>query len=142
MSPTGTQVASGTGAEAKALVRRLYVLVNDHDAGSLDAVFTPDFRGHGLGECGIEGLKEELGYFVAVFPDLRITVEDLVAEGDRVVARLTYWGTQRERFAGIPPAGRRMQVSGVDIHRVANGRIAETWSMFDMAGATQQLKRI
>jgi steroid delta-isomerase-like uncharacterized protein len=136
------EVAARPEAEAKRLARRLYELVNAHDPAALDEVFAPDFRGHGLGEAGIEGLREEFGYFLAAFPDLRITVEDLVVEGDRVVARVTYWGTQQERFAGIPPYGRRMQVSGVDIHRVANGRIAETWSMFDMAAATQQLKRV
>ena len=141
MSGTDTEVAAGTAVDARALVRRLYALVNSHEPDALDGVFAPDFRGHGLGECGIEGLKEELGYVLTAFPDLRITVEDVVAEGDRVVARITYWGTQRERFAGIPASGRRMQVSGVDIHRVEDGRIAETWSMFDMAAAHQQLKR-
>jgi steroid delta-isomerase-like uncharacterized protein len=141
MATIETGVRETARPEAKTLVRRLYALVNAHDSDALHEVFTPDFRGHGLGECGIEGLKEELDAILAAFPDLRITVEDVVAEGDRVAARITYWGTQRERFAGIPPSGRRMQVSGVDIHRFADGRIAETWSMFDMAAAAQQLKR-
>jgi steroid delta-isomerase-like uncharacterized protein len=140
MSRTDSQVATSTTGEAKALVRRLYALVNDRRPDSLAEVLATDFRGHGLGECGIEGLEEELDYILTAFPDLRITVEDVVAEGDRVVARITYWGTQRGRFAGIPPSGRRMQVSGVDIHRVADGVIAETWSMFDMTAATQQLR--
>ncbi len=138
---TGAQATTDAGTDARQLARRLYELVNHHDPDALGEVFAADFRGHGLGECGIEGLKEELGYILRAFPDLRITVEDVVAEGDRVVARITYWGTQRERFAGIPAGGRRMQVCGVDIHRVARGRIAETWSMFDMAAAAQQLKR-
>jgi len=79
-----------------------------------------------------------LAYRVA-FPDLRMSFEDQISQGDRVVTRWTATGTHLGEFIGIPATGRAAVVSGIFIHRVADGLIAETWTSFDGLGLLQQL---
>ena len=75
----------------------------------------------------------------AAFPDLAITIEDLVAEGARVAARWTLRGTHRGAFLGLPPTGRRVTVAGMELYRLAGGRIAERWAVVDTLGLLRQL---
>jgi len=77
--------------------------------------------------------------FRTAFPDAQFTIEDMIAEGDRVVLRLTMRGTHRGVFNGIPPTGRTVVVSGVSIERIVNGRIVEGWVTNDALGMLQQL---
>jgi steroid delta-isomerase-like uncharacterized protein len=82
---------------------------------------------------------ERLQGFRSAFPDARITVEDVIAEGDRVAFRSTFRGTHREPFFGIAPTGREVTVGLVDIIRVEDGRIVEQWGGPDVFDLLQQL---
>jgi len=77
--------------------------------------------------------------FVSVFPDLHLTIEDLIAEGNEVVLRWTGTGTQQGAFAGNPPTGKQVTSTGIDIFRIANGKVVEHWSNSDDLGVLQQL---
>ena len=130
-------------AENKALVRRVFDdMWNKHDLDVLDVIYAPDVVNHelppGMPE-GIAGTKAYFGMFMSAFPDTQMTVEDLIAEGDKVVARWTARGTHTGELMGIPPTGKQVTVTGVNIGRVANGRIVEEWGEFDMMGMMQQL---
>ena len=101
-----------------------------------------DFVGHFPGQPPIEGLEayRQFGslYFSA-FPDLQITPEDLIAEGDKVTMRYGWRGTHKGELMGIPPTGKQVITWGISILRVANGKIAEQWDSFDNLGMLQQL---
>jgi steroid delta-isomerase-like uncharacterized protein len=90
-------------------------------------------------EQGREGLKEVLGMLFAAFPDQKWTIEELIAEGDKVVNRFTWRGTHRGDFMGIPPTGKQVEVKGVVIDRIAQGKIADTRILMDNLGLMQQL---
>jgi predicted ester cyclase len=75
----------------------------------------------------------------AAFPDIQYTLEDLLAEGDRVVARFTARGTQTGVFQGIPATGSTAAVSSIAIYRLAGGKVAEQWLEYDQLGLLQQL---
>ena len=93
---------------------------------------TPDYAGH----------HQILTIFRAAFPDIRMTLDDLVAEGDRVVDRWTARGTHTGEFGGIPATGRPVAVTGIDITRLENGKIVEIWHQEDIIGLMQQLGAI
>ena len=77
--------------------------------------------------------------YLTAFPDLYFTVEDLIAEGDKAVARLTVRGTQQGVFMGIPPTGKHVTVTAIDINRFAGGKSVEHWLNMDTLGLLQQL---
>jgi steroid delta-isomerase-like uncharacterized protein len=77
--------------------------------------------------------------FLAAFPDLNITVEDLIAEGDRVVARWTLRGTHQGASLGMPPTGKQVTMPGISVVRLAGGKSAEQWVIHDQLGMLQQL---
>ena len=101
-----------------------------------------DFVGHFPGQPALEGLEayRQFGsqYFSA-FPDLQITTEDLIAEGDKVTMRYAWRGTHKGELMGIPATGKQVVTSGISILRVANGKIAEQWDSFDNLGMLQQI---
>lgn len=90
-------------------------------------------------EPGLEGLKKLVTEFRIAFPDLRSTVQDLIAEGDKVVGRMTTSGTHRGEFMGISATGKRMEISEIRIVRIANGKAVEHWGNSDDLGMMQQL---
>ncbi len=77
--------------------------------------------------------------FREAFPDSYFTVEDMVAEGDKVVTRKTFHGTHEGEFIGIPPSGRAVSMGLIDIVRISDGKVVEHWSMGDSLGMMQQL---
>src|SRR6266516_2389300 len=79
---------------------------------------------------GPEGLKQFAAVYFTAFPDLRITIDDLVAEGDKVVTRWTTRATHQGDLMGIPPTGKQVTITGITIDRIAGGKIAETWTNF------------
>ena len=88
---------------------------------------------------GAELLKEVFGRLSRAFPDLHVTVEDLIAEGDKVVARDTVTGTHRGEYMGLPPTGKSVTYNEIFICRFADGRIAETWGVVDVLSQLRQL---
>ena len=91
---------------------------------------------------GAQALKEVFLRLRAAFPDLRITVEDMVAEGDRVASRNTVTGTQQGAYMGLAPSGRRVTYDEMFIVRFVDGRIAETWGVVDVLSQMRQLGAI
>jgi steroid delta-isomerase-like uncharacterized protein len=88
---------------------------------------------------GAEGLKQFITVFRTGFPDLHFTIEDMIAEGDKVAWRYTARGTHQGELMGIPPTGKPVAVTGMVYSRFANGKWAEDWSNFDALGMLQQL---
>ncbi|MGH2801203.1 MAG: ester cyclase [Thermoleophilaceae bacterium] len=85
------------------------------------------------------GHKQLVTMFRSAFPDWSEAVEDVVAEGDKVVVRVTGSGTHEGDFQGVPPAGKRVRAEGVGIARIQNGRIVEAWAAYDALGLMQQI---
>jgi len=88
---------------------------------------------------GLEAFKQIEAMLLTALPDVHYTVEDLLAEGDKVAVRLTVTGTQHGAFMGIPPTGKHTTVTESAISRIVGGKIAEHWSETDMLGLMQQL---
>ena len=129
----------------KAVLRREVGELYNH-TGNLDAVeeiFAPEYVSHEptSGEVrGIEGARQFAATFREAFPDLQNTIEDMVAEGDKVVMRFRGNGTHEgETEAFGPPTGKRMEITGITIKRLADGKIVEAWTNFDALGMMRQL---
>jgi steroid delta-isomerase-like uncharacterized protein len=88
---------------------------------------------------GPEGVKQIVGVYRAAFPDLHLTIEDLIAEGDKVVVRFTARGTHQGDLMGVAPTGKEVTVTGISIVRIAEGKIVEEWENFDALGMMQQI---
>ena len=129
--------------ENKALVRRYTQEVfNAHNPDRTQEFVAGNVVSHNLPPgmpSGVEGIKQMTHMFVSAFPDLHLTIEDVIAEGDKVVERWTGTGTQQGAFAGIPPTGKRVTTTGIDIFRIANGKVVEHWSNSNDLGVFQQL---
>jgi steroid delta-isomerase-like uncharacterized protein len=128
--------------ENKDIVRRYYeAVLNGGDVDALDELVVLDYEEHdpipGQG-TGREGIKDRVRMLRGAF-DPRFTIEDLVAEGDKVVARWINTGTHVGEFMGIPPTGRPYTIAGIDIHRIEGDRLAEHWHVVDLFGQMQQL---
>ena len=130
--------------ENKAVARR--EIEELYARGNLDAaeeIYAPNYVGHDptSGDIrGIEGAKHFAATYRQAFPDLQPTVEDQVAEGDKVVTRFSARGTHQgetEEFG--PPTGKRMEITGITIERFADGKIVEDWTHYDALGLLQQL---
>jgi predicted ester cyclase len=147
--PTKRSLSHGKGEEAvsaqdnKSLVRRFVDEVQS--AGNIDLIdeiCSPKFVNHsappGL-PTDCEGIKIATVMFRRAFPDSYFTVEDMMAEGDKVATRKTFHGTHEGEFMGIPPSGRSVSMSLMDIVRITEGRVVEHWSVGDTLGMMQQL---
>lgn len=119
--------------------------LNTGDRAAAERIVAPDFVDHTNPphlQHGLAGHRGIVDLFHAAFPDVRWTIDDMVAEGDRVAMRLTMTGTHRGDFFGIAPTGRYVEVGGTHIVRVADGRIAEHWGHNDDLGLMRQLGAI
>lgn len=95
---------------------------------------------HGIpASPGLEGMKQGYDMSLKASPDLQLTIDDAIAEGDKVVARWTSRGTHQGELLGIPGTGKQMTQSGVSIYRLANARIVELWFLADNMSLMQQL---
>jgi steroid delta-isomerase-like uncharacterized protein len=130
--------------ENKAIVRRQEEeLFTQGNLDAADEVYAPDYVGHDPSNLediqGLEAAKQAADDYRKAFPDLRVTVEDVIAEGDKVAARLRFRGTHRGEVQGIAPTGRRVDCTGIVISRMEGGKIAEDWANFDDLNMMQQL---
>ena len=127
----------------KALLRRYYdEVINKKNLAAIDEFIDPQMVDHTLPPgvpAGIEGQRQVFSMYSTAFPDAHFTVEDLIAEGDRVVARLSVSATQHGAFMGLPPTGKHVRFTGIDIIRIAGGKLVEHWGEMDMLGLLQQL---
>jgi steroid delta-isomerase-like uncharacterized protein len=128
-------------ATNKSIVRRYFEQVfNEHRQDLVEEFLADNIELHGSGlAAGVEVVKQWLSTFTTAFPDHHYTIEDVVAEGDRVVARTTFKGTQLGEMQGIPATGKVASVPAITIFRLENGKIAEGWMVSDGLGMMQQL---
>lgn len=112
----------------------------------VDELIASDYIGHssrpGDETHGREGYKQFYATLRKAFPDLQVTVEDQIAEGDRVVTRWTARGTHEGEFQGIPPSGQHGAITGITIDRVADGKVVECWTNADDLGMLRLLGAI
>ena len=136
------------GQEPKAVYQQLIEAVNQRNLAVIDELVAPDFVGHWLFAApelhGREAYRQWFETLVRVFPDWRGTIEDLVAEGETVVARWRVQGTLQQEWttaAGrtIPGRGQRMDIQGVHLVRVRDGQLVEQWHSQDVLTMLQQL---
>ena len=109
-----------------------------------DEVLAPDYRLHfpGFPPLDRDGHKQMIAAFHAAFPDMRIELEAQVAEGDRVANHIVMHGTHQGPFQGIPASGKTVTVRGMNLMRLAGGRIVELWGYLDTLGLMQQIGAI
>jgi len=125
--------------ENKELVRRWFEAVNRHDVESASMMVAHDLVNHNTTNQGREGLRVELQYWLSAFSDVSVPVEALIAEGDLVAARHMVIGTHTGEFLGVAPTGKHISVQEMDIFRIENGLIVESWSAPDLFGMLNQI---
>jgi len=129
--------------ENKAIIRRNWEeAFNKGNLAVADEIMAPNYIYHGPGGQelkGPEGFKQLVTMFRTAFPDLRATVEDMFAEGDKVAHRATIRGTHKGDLMGIAPTGKQVTVSATVISRFAGGKEVEAWANIDMLAMYQQL---
>jgi steroid delta-isomerase-like uncharacterized protein len=143
--PNGLGGEADSTGDLKSLNRRWLQAFNDRDWQTESAVRSEDFRAHlsgfpePLDNAGWSGFMKA---FTTGFPDSRISIESCIAEGSTVVTHWTLTGTHQGMFQGIPPSGRPVRFTGLELNRVVNGRLVEHWSMFDNLALLQQIGAI
>ena len=132
--------------ENKALVRRSWELASQlasqQNFDALEEVYAADAVWHEPDQevQGLEGLRQYASRYFEAFPDTTFTVEDLIAEGDKVVSRYTFRGTHQGEIEDFgPPTGRQVEIEGITIHRIEDGKIVEEWERYDNLSILQQL---
>lgn len=136
-----------SGDTHKAMLRRLYdEAMNAGKLEVVDEVVATHAIEHevppGLPAEGPEVVKHWIGMVRSAFPDFHLEVEDMLADGDKVAARVTMSGTQHGEYFGVPPSGKRFTISTIDIVQFADGKIVEHWGVTDNLGMLQQLGAI
>jgi steroid delta-isomerase-like uncharacterized protein len=143
----GTQETSVSVEENKALARRWFEdLFNTGDLEVADEIIAPDHVNHDPTlpdiPVGSEGQKQIVNLYRGAFTNAHISVEDQVAEGDKVVTRWRGSGTHQGEFMGVAPTGNHVRITGITINRVSDGKIAESWTNYDALGMMQQIGAI
>ena len=128
----------------KAIVRRLFEeLWNKGSLSLADQLFTPNYTHHDSSSPdfghGPESERKRATLYRTAFPDLQLTIEDIIAEGETVMARWSCRGTHNGNLSGIAPTGKQFNISGVSIARFASGKVVEGWINWDALGLMQQL---
>jgi predicted ester cyclase len=133
--------------ENKAIVRRQeQELFTQGNLDAADEIYAPNYVGHDPSNPqdihGLEAAKQAAADYRKAFPDLQVTIEELIAEGDKVAARVRFCGTHQGELEGIAPTGRRVESTGIIISRIEAAKIAEDWANFDDLGLMRQLGAI
>ena len=130
----------------KPTVRRFHDVANTGDAELLSETVDEIVEPHALirtplplEASGAQALKEVFSRLHRVFPDLQVTIEDLIEEGDKVVSRNSVTGTHQGEYMGLPPTGKSVTYNEIFVFRFVNGRIAETWGVVDVFSQMKQL---
>ncbi len=132
----------------KAVIRRFYKeVVNQQNLNLADELIVENYLHHDPNlppevQQGRENYKQGFSIFLKAFPDLKGTIEDLVAEEDKVVARITWQGTHKGELMGIPPSGNKVNFNLSGISRLENGKLAEGWVVFDLMTMMRQVGAI
>ncbi len=138
----------GTQENAAVFQRVIDEMVSNGNVGIVDELFAPDFVEHNelpppmMAASGRETAKQVFRVLRATFPDLRAEVRQVVAQGEYVVVFMTWYGTQRGEFLGIPPTGKSAAFQVFDMVRVVDGKITDHWGIVDQLAMLQQLGAI
>jgi steroid delta-isomerase-like uncharacterized protein len=135
--------APDDAAGNREIIRRVFGVFASGDLAILDELVAADYTNHDAppgAPQGRDGRKRVVAMFRAGFPDVASTIEEIIAEGDRVVVRATLSGTNTGEFMGRPPTGRPISVSAIDIFRIADGQVTDRWGVLDMQGLIGQLQ--
>lgn len=115
---------------------------NQHRVDAIDKYYAPGYIHHDVSRPDVTTLKDYKAWASALqtgLPDIRVDIDDLLADGAMVMKRWTASGTHTGELAGIPPSGRRVQFSGVSVYRFSDGTIVESWYVYDLFGLLQQV---
>jgi uncharacterized cupredoxin-like copper-binding protein/predicted ester cyclase len=143
LRPARVQEATPAAADVEAIVRAFYEPFNTGDTSVYDTILAEDWADHPLGmgqQPGRAGFPPVIAMFRAIFPDLHVTNDDVIVCGDKATVRSTNNGTHSGGdLLGIPPTGKPVQFMAIDIHRLENGQIVETWHIEDFLSVLFQL---
>jgi len=132
-------VCSMSLEENKAIVRKYAEELNKRNHAIHDELIAPDFVDHALHLRGLESYKQYETIFTKGFPDMHRTIEDIIAEGDKVWIRMTGTATHTGEFLGLAPTGKKITLTGVMIWRIVDGKIVEKWAALDNMDFYKQL---
>ncbi len=129
-------------ADPRAIVQQVYAAINAGDLDAARRLLAPDLVEHeAIGESrrGPDAFLWFIQTFRAAFPDLQVTPEDVIVEGGRVAVRSTLTGTHRGELMGLPGSGRHVRIGGIDVMRIADGKVLEHWGLADSLSLLQQI---
>ena len=129
-------------SEVEEILQGIYQAINTGDLTLLDKFVAPGYAEHSEGFQGVEPFRQQIAAFRAAFPDLHVTVEDLLIDGDRFASRTIVTGTHTGDLMGMPATGKHISVEAVDIGRIANGQAQERWGGLNMYSMLTQLGAI
>jgi len=129
--------------ESKAIMRRFWDVWEQGNVEFLDELLAPEYINHTLAAPdlppGPEGVKEVVSMFHSAMPDLRVVVEDMIAEGDKVATRYALEGTHEGELFGAAPTGKQLSIKSITLERVSEGKIIEHWRVTDELDMMRQL---
>lgn len=128
--------------ENKRLIERALQAWDEWDMQTVEALHADNLVSHGSDADGLDDFKTLLADWYDAFPDLTHTIEDFVAEGDKVAFRFTVTGTHEGTFQGIDPTGEEIEMAGMAVYRVEDGQIVEQWVTEDALALYQQLDAV
>jgi len=126
-------------SQVEEVLRGIYRAINTGELALLATYVADDYVEHTDGYQGVEPFQQQIAAFRAGFPDLQITVDDLLVDGDRFASRTTVTGTHTGDLMGMPATGQRISVEAVDIGRIENGMAKERWGGLNMYSMLTQL---
>lgn len=129
--------------ENKALVRHMEEeIFNKRNLAAVDDFISPQYVLHAASEGpspGRDAIRDSIARYLAGFPDLRISIDQILAEDDKVVGVFTFTGAHDGELFGLPPTGRRISVRQIAVYRIEEGKVVEEWEVSDQLGLMQQL---
>lgn len=134
-----------TPEENKELIRRgIEEVTNQRKLNLAPEYFAPDFKRHDLGRlfpdrAGAGGVRDHISMILTAMPDMRLDVHEILADGDKVAVWYTLRGTHTGEFLGVRGTGGQVAVAGINIYRVVDGKVVETWQLSDGLGLLRQL---
>jgi steroid delta-isomerase-like uncharacterized protein len=126
-------------SQAEEVLAGIYEAINTGNVALLEKFVAPDYVEHSEGVEGVEAFRQQITAFRAAFPDLRVSIDDLLTNGDRFASRTTVTGTHTGDLMGMPATGKRISVEAVDIGRIENGQAKERWGGLNMYSMLTQL---
>jgi steroid delta-isomerase-like uncharacterized protein len=127
--------------ENKAVIRRFWEAVNQGDPKAIEDTLAASYKARvpGQPDLDADGMSRLVMQYRSAFPDLHVTIEEMLAEGEKVATRVSMTGTHSGQFEGIAPTGKQVQMAGMQIDRVLYGRSVRMWANFDVLSLVQQL---